>query len=157
MSVVDKLVNFMKINDDEEEGVEYSGYGDDADDDINEPMDRETVNDENKFRSFNPRQQMKGKKMATSQDGASVCVFKPTNVSESREITQTLRANKTVVLNLEDADDMSAQRILDFTSGSCFALDGTLQKISNYIFIVTPASVDISGDLQDTIAESFGL
>ena len=32
-----------------------------------------------------------------------------------------------------------------------------LQKISNYIFIVTPASVDISGDLQDSIAESFGL
>ena len=39
-----------------------------------------------------------------------------------------------------------AQRIIDFTSGSCFAISGNLQKISNYIFIITPASVDISGD-----------
>ena len=42
-----------------------------------------------------------------------------------------------------------AQRIIDFTSGSCFAISGNLQKISHYIFIITPASVDISGDFQD--------
>jgi cell division inhibitor SepF len=39
-----------------------------------------------------------------------------------------------------------AQRIIDFTSGSCFAISGNFQKISNYIFIITPANVDISGD-----------
>jgi GTP:adenosylcobinamide-phosphate guanylyltransferase len=38
---------------------------------------------------------------------------------------------------------------IDFTSGSCFAISGNLQKISHYIFIITPASVDISGDFQD--------
>ena len=42
-----------------------------------------------------------------------------------------------------------SQRIIDFISGSCYALDGNLQKISNYIFIATPNSVDISGDFQD--------
>ena len=155
MSVLDKFMSFMNING-EEEGEEYVGSGDEdyePEDTVNE---KEALTEENRIRSFAPRNNTKGKKMVT-QDNNSVCVFKPTNVSESREITQTLRANKTVVLNLEDADDMSAQRILDFTSGSCFALDGTLQKISNYIFIVTPASVDISGDLQDSIAESFGL
>ena len=47
-----------------------------------------------------------------------------------------------------------AQRIIDFTSGSCFAVDGNLQKISNYIFIVTPANVDISGDFQ-SIMDAF--
>ncbi len=155
MSVLDKFMSFMNING-EEEGEEYVGYGDEDYEPENTVNEKEALTEENRIRSFAPRNNTKGKKMVT-QDNNSVCVFKPTNVSESREITQTLRANKTVVLNLEDADDMSAQRILDFTSGSCFALDGTLQKISNYIFIVTPASVDISGDLQDSIAESFGL
>ena len=154
MSVLDKFMSFMKIDGDEE-GEEYVGYGDEDYEQDDTATEKETLTEDNRIRSFT-RNNTKGKKMVT-QDNNSVCVFKPTNVSESREITQTLRANKTVVLNLEDADDMSAQRILDFTSGSCFALDGTLQKISNYIFIVTPASVDISGDLQDSIAESFGL
>ena len=42
-----------------------------------------------------------------------------------------------------------AQRIIDFTSGSTFAISGNLQKISNYIFIITPQSVEISGDFPD--------
>ena len=162
MGVVDKLINFMKI-DDGDDGSDYSEYDDDDYvDPVEEPQknvssSETTDEEENNWKVFPPRSNTKGKKMVIPQDNASVCVFRPTSVSESREITQTLRANKIVALNLEDADDLTAQRILDFTSGSCFALDGTLQKISNYIFLVTPSTVDISGDLQDSIAESFGL
>ena len=78
--------------------------------------------------------------------GMEVCVIKPTSVEDAREITETLLNNRTVVLNVEGLDVEIAQRIIDFTSGSCFAISGNLQKISNYIFIITPASVDISGD-----------
>ena len=67
-------------------------------------------------------------------------------VEDAREITETLLANRTVVLNLEGLDVDIAQRIIDFTSGSCFAISGNLQKISHYIFIITPSTVDISGD-----------
>ena len=84
-----------------------------------------------------------------------VCVIKPTSVEDAREITETLLANRTVVLNLEGLDVDIAQRIIDFTSGSCFAIAGNLQKISHYIFIITPASVDISGDFQDIFNDSF--
>lgn len=59
-----------------------------------------------------------------------------------------------VILNMEGMDLGLAQRIIDFTSGCCYAIDGNLQKISNYIFIITPASVDISGDLQ-SIMDAF--
>ncbi len=55
----------------------------------------------------------------------------------------------------DDFYDDIAQRIIDFTSGSCFAMSGNLQKISHYIFIITPASVDISGDFQDILSGSF--
>ena len=78
-----------------------------------------------------------------------VCVIKPISVEDAREITETLLNGRTVVLNFEGVDLDVAQRIIDFTSGSCFAIGGNLQKISNYIFIVTPASVDISGDFQN--------
>ena len=73
----------------------------------------------------------------------------------AREITETLLANCTVVLNMEGLDLDIAQRIIDFSSGSCYAISGNLQKVSNYIFIITPASVDISGDVQEILTGAF--
>ncbi len=83
-----------------------------------------------------------------------VCVVRPTTVDDSREITETLLAGSTVILNLEGMDVEIAQRIIDFISGATFAISGNLQKISNYIFLVTPTDVDISGDLQDLLSGS---
>ena len=87
--------------------------------------------------------------------GMEVCVMKPTSIEDAREITDTLLSNRTVVLNLEGIDVDIAQRIIDFTSGSCYAISGNLQKISHYIFIITPASVDVSGDFQDIFGGAF--
>lgn len=85
----------------------------------------------------------------------AVCVVKPKSMEDAREITETLLANCTVVLNMEGLDLDLAQRIIDFTSGSCYAISGNLQKISNYIFIITPAAVDVSGDFQDILSGAF--
>ncbi len=85
-------------------------------------------------------------------NGMEVCVFKPTNIEDGREIADTLLDGKAVVLNLEGIDVNLAQRIIDFTSGSCYSIRGNLQKVANYIFIVTPESVDISGDFQELIS-----
>lgn len=87
--------------------------------------------------------------------GMEVCVIKPTSFEESREITETLLANRIVVLNVEGLDVDIAQRIIDFASGSCFAINGNLQKISNYIFIITPENVDISGDIKSIMDNLF--
>lgn len=84
-----------------------------------------------------------------------VCVIKPNSVEDAREITETLLSGRTVILNLEGIDLEVAQRIIDFTSGATYAISGNLQKISNYIFLVTPTNVDISGDLQDLLNTSF--
>jgi cell division inhibitor SepF len=89
--------------------------------------------------------------------GMEVCVIKPQNIEDAREITETLLANRAVVLNLEGLDVEIAQRIIDFTSGSTYAISGNLQKISNYIFIITPASVDISGDFQEILSGTFNV
>lgn len=83
-----------------------------------------------------------------------VCVVKPISVDDSREITETLLSGRTVILNLEGMDLEIAQRIIDFISGATFAISGNLQKISNYIFLVTPTNVDITGDLQDLLSGS---
>ena len=77
-----------------------------------------------------------------------VCVIKPSSMEDTRDIADTLIDRCTVVLNLEGIDVDVAQRIIDFTSGSCFAIGGNLRKVSASIFIVTPKNVDISGGQQ---------
>ena len=84
-------------------------------------------------------------------NGMEVCVIKPTKVEDYREIADTLLSNCTVVLNLEGLDVELAQRIIDFSSGSCYAINGGLQKVSSFIFILTPADVEITGDIQDLL------
>ena len=66
-------------------------------------------------------------------------------------------ADRTVVLNFEGLDVEISQRIIDFTSGACFAIGGNLQKVSNYIFLVTPRTVEISGDVQEILSGAFDI
>lgn len=166
MGVLDKFLNAMKLNDDEYD--EYDEYYDEDDEEeyLDTPPARKKAArkepessgyEEEKPRSkptpkVTPMRQTKGRMLAP---GMEVCVIKPTSVEDAREITETLLANRTVVLNLEGLDVDIAQRIIDFTSGSCFAISGNLQKISHYIFIITPKSVDISGDFQEIISGAF--
>jgi len=157
MGLMDSFISAMKIS----EGNDDEIYDDDEyldDEDVVE--ERAASNTKADVASEPKKQQLnritpirQQKKVIGS--GMEVCVIKPSSVEDAREITETLLANRTVVLNMEGLDVDVAQRIIDFTSGSCYAISGNLQKISHYIFIITPASVDISGDFQEILSGSF--
>ena len=87
---------------------------------------------------------MKGQSM-------EVCMVKPTKLDDAREICDYLLSGRAVVINMEGVHVDLAQRIIDFTSGACFSINGNLQKISKYIFIVSPASIDLTGDFQEVL------
>lgn len=158
MGVMDKFLNYMKLNEDDDDF-----YDDDYYDDVpvEEKPKKQAVSkedpimdDEKSIKKVVPKVTPMRQTKKTG-NGMEVCVIKPTSIEDAREITETLLANRTVVLNLEGLDVDIAQRIIDFTSGSCFAISGNLQKISHYIFIITPAIVDISGDFQEILSGSF--
>ena len=164
MGVMDKFLNYMKLNEDEEEYETDDDYIDDEEDDYVEPAKKSSYKDAEEDKpakktpltKVTPIPKNTAKRMQ-SAGGMEVCVFKPTQFDESREITDTLLNGCTVVLNFEGLDVEIAQRIIDFTSGSCYAIGGNLQKVSNYIFIVTPKSVDISGDFQEILSGAFDI
>jgi cell division inhibitor SepF len=167
MSVLDKFLNIMRLNPDDEDDFYNEDY--DYDDDYEEePVKQKSAfrKKERKEDDFDDEPAVREKAAKTStpskvtpirpvkkpaSNGMEVCVIKPTSVEDAREITETLLNNRTVVLNVEGLDVEIAQRIIDFTSGSCFAISGNLQKISNYIFIITPSTVDISGDFLNLV------
>ena len=172
MGVFDKFLDIMKLNDDDYEDDDFYDDDDYYGDEGYEEKPRRSLfgkkknSKEEAFDDFDMEED-KGFQAAESSKvtpmrqptpkrggNMEVCVVKPTSVDDSREITETLLSGRTVILNLEGMDLEVAQRIIDFISGAAFAISGNLQKISNYIFLVTPTNVDISGDLQDLLSGS---
>ena len=158
MGVMDKFLNYMKLNEDDDDLYDDDCYGEEPVEEKTkkQPAIKEDAADEEEraVKKASPKVTPMRQSKKTG-NGMEVCVIKPTSIEDAREITETLLANRTVVLNLEGLDVDIAQRIIDFTSGSCFAISGNLQKISHYIFIITPAIVDISGDFQEILSGSF--
>lgn len=106
------------------------------------------------------RPEKKAKPAPARKKGLSpmeVNVIRPTSMDDTKDIADTLMDKCTVVLNLEGIDVDLAQRIIDFTCGTCYALNGGLQKISSYIYILTPADVDISGDVTSILSGAFDI
>lgn len=131
---------------------DYDDYDDDYDEKSARPSSSRASHQPAGSSKVTPMRQPSSRRQAPNME---VCVIKPSSVEDAREITETLLSGRTVILNLEGLDLEVAQRIIDFTSGATFAINGNLQKISNYIFLVTPTNVDISGDLQDLLGTSF--
>lgn len=153
MNLTDTFLGWMRLNDDDD-------YDDDYD--IDEYETSRVRKTSKKYEEDIPVKETvknvlkskpaRGKVVPMrSKSGMEVCVIRPITIEDGREITNTLVSGRAVILNLEGIHVELAQRIIDFTSGSCFAIDGNLQKVSNYIFIATPPTVDISGDFQEII------
>lgn len=114
------------------------------------------ANDAKKERMVKMERSSTGKvvPIRTTPKGLEVCIMKPTSFEDSQEICDMLLTGRATVINLEGFDDKLAQRTMDFISGSVYAINGRLHRISNCIFIVSPDTVDISGDYLDLIHDN---
>lgn len=166
MGFFDRILDTMKLGDDDEDEYddEYDtdrDYEDEEEETRSSFFSRRNKSDEDdKEKDDSPRFRTgskvtplrnSGRRTGGSSSGMEVCVFKPTSFDDSKEIADTLRADQTVILNFEGVDVALAQRITDFSTGVCYALEGNFQKISSYMFIATPHNVAISGDLQELV------
>lgn len=81
-----------------------------------------------------------------SQKQVRVIVVEPESFEEATKLADYLKSHKAVVLNLEKTDHNLAQRLVDFTCGTTYALGGKMQKIGNGIFMFVPNNVEICGE-----------
>lgn len=81
---------------------------------------------------------------------AEIFTIKPTSLEDSKEIVDTLLEGKAIIINFEGTNTDLAQRIIDSISGACCAVDGTLKKISGYIYIVSPVTIELYGEYFDS-------
>lgn len=73
-------------------------------------------------------------------------VIKPDKFEAVTQIGDHLLARRTVVLNLEETNKETIRRIIDFLSGVAFAIDGSIKRVANSTYVITPKNVEVSGD-----------
>lgn len=81
----------------------------------------------------------------------------PKSFEETQDIADSLLNGSAVVINLDGLDYMLAQRIVDFSCGACYALDGHVQQPSRNLLILAPENVDISGDAESLLDGNFAI
>lgn len=116
MSVFSKIGSFFSIRDEEEEEF----YGDDT---------------SSRVVPFSA---------AGRRAGTQVSVYSPRSYQDVVEIADSLRARQVVIVNLQNADRTLLQRVVDFTSGVAYTIDGKIQKLAESIYLVVPAGIVVN-------------
>lgn len=140
-NILNKMLDFVGWETEEVEDEYYD----------NEEVDEEEKKDNRKI-SYGRKNQGKVLNLNSNTNTKVVIVY-PKNINDAKDICDHLRANRSIVMNVEDVEIQTAQRIVDFLSGAVYSLDGNIQKVSSGIFLATPNSVDILGDVKDELQE----
>lgn len=140
MGVMNKLMGFFGLDD-------------------NDEYYEETVEEQQEEEEIQPKKQVSKMNNVVSlnsvreQTGIRLMLFEPRHYSDAQDIADNLRQRRPVVINLHRVDKEQAKRIVDFLSGTVYALNGDIQKVGESIFVCTPDHVDIQGTISSVVEE----
>lgn len=134
---IDKVINIMGLSD-----------GDPEEEELLEDEDKDESREEMRVGRKNPQVVS-----IHTQKQMRVVVMEPGSFEESQGIADQLKNRRPVIVNLENADRNLAKRIVDFISGTTYALNGNMQKVGNGIFLFVPNNVDISGEAREELRD----
>ena len=153
MGLFDKLMNTFSVNDDEDEYYDDDDFVDEEEEEEEEPPQRkggfasknkEKEKETSKSSKITPMRT--AKRSRSEENEREITMFRPTADSDVCDIIDALLSDRTVVLNLEGINENLAEKVIHMVSGATYALSGNMVKISSFIFIIAPKSVELSGD-----------
>lgn len=127
----------------------FMGIGENSEDEYEE------MNEEVKKPILEPVRKSNIVSMPTGPSQMKVVLIEPTDYDDVQDICDNLKNKKPIIINFENLDKDTARRMVDFVSGAVYALDGTIQKVSNGIVIAAPPNVDILGSIGEVGNEAF--
>jgi len=129
----EKLGSFFGINDD--------------DDDFDE---KKVDTDAKKNYSNNEKVvSMSAASESRSTANSKIAIYQPRVYSDAKIIAKQLLNNKAVIVNFNNVNDEQSKRIVDFLTGSIFALNGEIKRVGEKIFLCTPPKFEIDGSIPD--------
>ena len=144
MSIKSKIKTFFFLDDEYDDNETEEEY-------LEVP---ETVRSAQKHQQ--PQHQTKPQNVVSLQSiqkSAKMVLIEPRVYAEAQEIADHLKNRRAVVVNLQRIEHDQAKRIVDFLSGTVYALGGDIQKIGTSIFLCTPDNVEVSGNISEIMKE----
>jgi len=92
-----------------------------------------------------------------ASEGLKITTLHPRSYNEARRIGEEFRAGTPVIINLTELDDNEAKRIVDFAAGLVFGLRGSIERVTNKVFMLSPANVQVGADAARAQLEQDGL
>jgi cell division inhibitor SepF len=83
-----------------------------------------------------------------------ITTIHPRTYNEAKQIGESFREATPVIMNLSDMDDSDAKRLVDFAAGLVFGLRGTIERVTNKVFLLSPADVTVTAEDKARMAES---
>lgn len=139
MGVMNKFMNFFGLQEEEEMIEREQAY------DTNDELETDN-NDTRKIKN--------NVVSLHSQKTSKLVLCEPRNYEETQDIADHLRVRRAVLVNLQRVRPEQAMRIVDFLSGTVYALNGSISKVGQNIFICTPDSVEIQGTITDMMNDN---
>lgn len=157
-AIINKFMDMMGIGNKEEEDYEdIVDYEEELDNDIEEEevysrpkaRSRRSFSEIEKDSPYGAKKfQTKVIPMDTAISSSKMVITQPSCYEDVEEIGAYLKNKKSVIINLENVGKEDARRILDFLSGAAFMIEGTIQRVSNLIYLMVPRNVEIQNDVE---------
>lgn len=142
MGVMNKIMGYLGLSGDDEYEEEYD--------------DRTLASQEQEQEDpVPPKKNARNNVVALqhAKEQVKVVLIEPRSYDEVQEIADHLRYRRPVIINLQRVNQDQAKRIIDFLSGTVYALNGDIQKVGSNIFMCTPDNVDIQGSISDLLSQ----
>lgn len=139
MGVMNRFMNFLGLQDEEER------------------VERDNVYDSGEEQESGAGELRKIKNNVVSlhsQKSSKLVLCEPRNYEETQDIADHLRSRRAILVNLQRVRPDQAMRIVDFLSGTVYALNGSISKVGPNIFVCTPDSVEIQGAITDMMSDN---
>ncbi|MGG2084883.1 cell division protein SepF [Lysinibacillus pakistanensis] len=163
MSMKNKIKNFFYLEEELEEEITQAPI-----------QQQQPVHQQQPFQSVKPKKVMKERKApiheivpqsaapannivslqaAMNSKGAKVVLVEPRVYAEAQDIAEHLKNKRATIVNLQRIEREQGVRIIDFLSGTVYALGGDIQRIGKDIFLCTPDNVEVSGEISNFILD----
>ncbi|TDL35110.1 cell division protein SepF [Jeotgalibacillus sp. S-D1] len=139
MGMKSKFKNFFFVEDEEEYVEDY----------VDEQPDETPAVRQNK----KAPQKQNVVSLQSIQKSSKMVLLEPRMYAEAQDIADNLKNHRAVVVNLQRINKDQAKRIVDFLSGTVYAIGGDIQRVGTDIFLCTPDNIEVSGNITDFINE----
>ena len=88
---------------------------------------------------------------------SKIALYEPRVYSDAKEVAQNLLSNKAVIINFARMDDVQSRRVVDFITGTVYALNGEIQRVGDKIFLATPPKFETDGKIAELVEKKDNL